>query len=88
MDKAVCPNTSRKRLGAAFLAFADFPAIDHHVLLYETPVGGLVELTADGRLNLPGTRFLAGSVVPLKDAVGHLATTYLSLSESLRLARE
>jgi N-acetylglucosamine-6-phosphate deacetylase len=56
--------------------------------LYETPVGGLVELTPDGRLSLPGTRFLAGSVVPLKDAVAHLATTDLSLSESLRLATQ
>ena len=56
--------------------------------LYETPVGGLVELTHDGRLSLHGTHFLAGSVVPLKDAVAHLATTYLSLSESLRLATQ
>ena len=56
--------------------------------LYETPVGGLVELTPDGRLSLHGTHFLAGSVVPLKDAVAHLATTYLSLSESLRLATQ
>ncbi len=56
--------------------------------LYETPVGGLVELTHDGRLSLHGTSFLAGSVVPLKDAVAHLATTYLSLSESLRLATQ
>ena len=56
--------------------------------LYETPVGGLVELTHDGRLSLHGTHFLAGSVVPLKDAVAHLAATYLSLSESLRLATQ
>jgi N-acetylglucosamine-6-phosphate deacetylase len=56
--------------------------------LYETPVGGLVKLTHDGRLSLHGTQFLAGSVVPLKDAVAHLATTYLSLSESLRLATQ
>jgi N-acetylglucosamine-6-phosphate deacetylase len=56
--------------------------------LYETPVGGLVELTPDGRLSLHGTRFLAGSVVPLKDAVAHLARMYLSLSESLRLATQ
>src|SRR5260370_27660137 len=54
--------------------------------LYETPVGGLVELTGDGRLSLPGTRFLAGSVIPLKDAVARMANTYLSLGESLQLA--
>ncbi len=56
--------------------------------LYETPVGGFVELTPDGRLRLPGTCFLAGSVVALKDAVARLATTELSLSESLRLATQ
>ena len=56
--------------------------------LYETPVGGLVELTPDGRLSLPGTCFLAGSVVALKDAVARLATSELSLSESLRLATQ
>jgi N-acetylglucosamine-6-phosphate deacetylase len=56
--------------------------------LYETPVGGLVELTHDGCLSLDGTPFLAGSVVPLKDAVAHMAKTRLSLSESLRLATQ
>jgi len=56
--------------------------------LYETPVGGLVELSSDGRLSLPGTRFLAGSGIPLKDVVAHLAATHLSLSESLRLATQ
>jgi N-acetylglucosamine-6-phosphate deacetylase len=56
--------------------------------LYETPVGAFVELTHDGRLSLHGTHFLAGSVAPLKDAVARLATTYLSLSESLRLATQ
>jgi len=56
--------------------------------LYETAVGGLVELTGDGRLSLPGTRFLAGSVIPLKDAVARLANTYLSLGESLQLATQ
>jgi len=56
--------------------------------LYETPVGGQVELTPDGRLSLSGTGFLAGSVLPLKDAVAHVARTSLSLSESLRLATE
>lgn len=54
--------------------------------LYETPVGGRVELTPDGRLCLPGTRLLAGSITPLKDAVALLANTQLSLAEALRLA--
>lgn len=54
--------------------------------LYDTPVGGRVELTIDGRLCLPGTRLLAGSVTPLKDAVALLANTQLSLTEALQLA--
>jgi N-acetylglucosamine-6-phosphate deacetylase len=54
--------------------------------LYSTPVGGQVELTADGRLCLPGTRLLAGSVTPLKDAVALVANTQLSLADALRLA--
>jgi N-acetylglucosamine-6-phosphate deacetylase len=54
--------------------------------LYETPVGGRVEMTADGRLCLPGTRLLAGSATPLKDAVSLMANTHLSLAESLQLA--
>jgi N-acetylglucosamine-6-phosphate deacetylase len=54
--------------------------------LYETPVGGRVELTPDGRLCLPGTRLLAGSVTALKDAVALLANTQMNLAEALRLA--
>jgi N-acetylglucosamine-6-phosphate deacetylase len=56
--------------------------------LYSTPVGGQVELTEDGRLCLPGTRLLAGSVTPLKDAVALVANTQLSLADALRLATE
>lgn len=55
---------------------------------YQTPIGELVELSPDGRLSLPGTRLLAGSVVPLKDAVARLAKTHLPLSESLQLATQ
>lgn len=43
---------------------------------YDTPVGGAVELTDDGRLGLAGTPYLAGSAVSLTDCVGravHLA---------------
>lgn len=54
--------------------------------VYETPIGGRVELSADGRLSMCGTGFLAGSVLPLKEGVAHLASTNFSLSESLRLA--
>lgn len=37
--------------------------------LYDTPVGGQVELTQDGRLCLPGTNLLAGSAVNLAEVV-------------------
>lgn len=40
--------------------------------LYETPVGGKVELTADGRLCLPGTTMLAGSAVNLAQVVRYV----------------
>lgn len=56
--------------------------------IYETPVGGLVELSADRRLRMAGTHFLAGSVVPLKDGVAHVADTHFSLSGALKLATE
>jgi N-acetylglucosamine-6-phosphate deacetylase len=56
--------------------------------IYSTPVGGEVELTPDGRLCLPGTRLLAGSVTPLKDAVALVANTQLTLADALRLATE
>jgi N-acetylglucosamine-6-phosphate deacetylase len=56
--------------------------------LYDTPVGGRVELTPEGRLCLPGTQLLAGSVTPLKDSVALLANTQLSLAEALQPATE
>jgi len=37
--------------------------------LYENPVGCSLKRNTDGSLSLTGTPFLAGSVVPLKDAV-------------------
>ena len=54
---------------------------------YETPVGGSVELNADGRLSLAGTEFLAGAALPLKDGVARAACfAGVSLSESLQMA--
>ena len=54
---------------------------------YETPVGGRVELNADGRLSLAGTEFLAGAALPLKDGVARAACfAGVSLSESLQMA--
>jgi N-acetylglucosamine-6-phosphate deacetylase len=56
---------------------------------YTTPVGGRVELHADGRLGLAGTEFLAGAAVPLKDGVARaMSMTGCSLADSLRMATE
>ena len=54
---------------------------------YNTPVGGRVELHANGRLNIADTNFLAGAVRPLKDGIAHLVTTIgLGLGDALRMA--
>jgi N-acetylglucosamine-6-phosphate deacetylase len=53
---------------------------------YETPVGGHVELHADGRLNLAGTSFLAGATLPLKDMIPRAVTMCgISLADALRM---
>ncbi|MDQ2832585.1 MAG: amidohydrolase family protein [Acidobacteriota bacterium] len=55
--------------------------------IYQTPVGGCVELHADGRLSLAGTAYLAGAVLPLKDGVAHACRmASISLSEALTMA--
>jgi N-acetylglucosamine-6-phosphate deacetylase len=54
---------------------------------YTTPVGGRVELHADGRLSLAGTELLAGAAVPLKDGVARaMSMMGSSLADSLRMA--
>lgn len=40
---------------------------------YETSVGGTVELTAEGRISIPGTRTLAGAALPLKSGIASVA---------------
>jgi N-acetylglucosamine-6-phosphate deacetylase len=56
---------------------------------YTAPVGGRVELHADGRLSLAGTEFLAGAAVPLKDGVARgMSMMGGSLADSLRMATE
>lgn len=55
--------------------------------LYDQPIGGRVELTADGRLGLAGTPFLAGAARPLKQDVALAAEMAgISLADALRLA--
>lgn len=54
---------------------------------YDTPVGGRVELGADGRLVAAGTPYLAGAARPLADGVAHtVRVTGLGLARALRLA--
>lgn len=55
--------------------------------LYEQPIGGRVALTADGRLGVAGTPFLAGAVRPLADCVAQATTMGgITLADALRLA--
>lgn len=55
--------------------------------LYDQPIGGRVELTADGRLGLAGTPFLAGAGRPLKQDVAlAVEMAGILLADALRLA--
>lgn len=55
--------------------------------LYDQPIGGRVELTADGRLGLAGTPLLAGAARPLKQDVAFaIGMAGISLADALRLA--
>lgn len=56
---------------------------------YLQPVGGMVELTGDGRILLPGAPFLAGAATPLSAAAPRAAAMAgIPLAEALRLATE
>jgi N-acetylglucosamine-6-phosphate deacetylase len=55
--------------------------------VYHTPVGGEVELSADGRLSYAGTPLLAGAARPLSDCVARVANLPgHSLGDAVRLA--
>lgn len=56
--------------------------------IYDTEVGGKVELYSNGRLSLAGTEFLAGAARPLKDGVARLSSMGISLHDSLRTTTE
>jgi N-acetylglucosamine-6-phosphate deacetylase len=56
--------------------------------MYDTAVGGTVELHSNGRLSLAGTEFLAGAARPLKDGVARLVLLGVPLHDSLRMATE
>lgn len=54
---------------------------------YTTPVGGEVELTADGRLAVPGTPYLAGAARNLAECVATaINLAGLSVADGVRLA--
>jgi N-acetylglucosamine-6-phosphate deacetylase len=56
---------------------------------YETPVGGTVDLTADGRIGIPGTRTLAGAALPLTSGIATVARLPgFSLREAIVMATE
>jgi N-acetylglucosamine-6-phosphate deacetylase len=56
---------------------------------YVTPVGGRVELSADGRLSVEGTPTLAGSAIPLVECIGRaVRMTGRPLAEVLTMATE
>lgn len=57
--------------------------------LYETPVGGTVELTAEGRIGIPGAETLAGAALPLKNGVANVARLPgFSLRQAVQMATE
>jgi N-acetylglucosamine-6-phosphate deacetylase len=54
---------------------------------YEQPIGGHVERTADGRLGVVGTPYLAGAARPLKQDVAlAIEMAAITLADALRLA--
>ncbi|WBQ03448.1 N-acetylglucosamine-6-phosphate deacetylase [Kribbella sp. CA-293567] len=56
---------------------------------YDAPVGGTVDLTAEGRLSRSGTPYLAGAARGLADGVAQAARSAgLSLGDAVRLATE
>jgi N-acetylglucosamine-6-phosphate deacetylase len=55
--------------------------------IHDSPIGGRVELTADGRLGIAGTAFLAGAATPLlRGVAGAVRLAGLTLAQALRLA--
>jgi N-acetylglucosamine-6-phosphate deacetylase len=55
--------------------------------IYDAPIGGKVELSADGRLGMFGTPFLAGAVKPVASGVAFVASCCeVTLGDAVRLA--
>jgi len=57
--------------------------------IYDTPVGGRVQLSVDGRASVAGTDILAGAVRPLKDGVAWATIAGVcGLGDAIRMATE
>lgn len=57
--------------------------------VYETPVGGTVELTAEGRIGIPATGTLGGAALPLKNGIANVARLPgFSLQQAVQMATE
>lgn len=55
--------------------------------VYTTPVGGRVELEANGRLRIFNSELLAGSTASLAQSIGHLVTTAgISLADAIAMS--
>jgi N-acetylglucosamine-6-phosphate deacetylase len=57
--------------------------------MYQAPIGGRVELRADGRLSMAGTQSLAGAALPLKDGIGNCVSSGIcTLADAVRMTTE
>ena len=57
--------------------------------VYEHPIGGKVSLSADGRLSVVGTDFLAGATLPLTTGIRHVIDHLgFDLASALKMATE
>jgi N-acetylglucosamine-6-phosphate deacetylase len=55
--------------------------------IYHAPIGGQVELRADGRLSMFGTNSLAGAALPLKDGISNCVHSGVcTLADAIRMA--
>lgn len=55
--------------------------------IYDSSIGGKVELRADGSLRMTGTQLLAGAALPLKDGVAHCVfSSVCSLADAIRMS--
>ena len=57
--------------------------------IYQAPIGGQVELRADGRLTMVGTDSKAGAALPLKDGISNCVfSSVCTLADAIRMTTE